>query len=289
VRPAALCALALVCALAPAGLAAAGPAAAGPAATDPPVRLRASLDGTPASDGTERHPIGLDPGEPLLLEVRLDNRGDEDLTVGAIRFEGRVMGLTFFAYDTRVGLDVPAHGTATRRYPLDLVGLEGQATGLIPARVVALDAGRQPVADESLVVDVQGSVRSVYGAFGLAVAGFTGLSLAGALLGLARHRLSANRWRRGVRFAWPGLGLGLFLVFTLSALRVFVPQPHRWLPIVAASTVVLLVVGYLTPTPDEADGAEEAEDAEDAEDVDDAGDAGGGRAAAAPAPAEGGA
>jgi hypothetical protein len=163
------------------------------------------------------------------------------------------MGLTFFSYDTRIGIEVPAGGHATRRYPLDLVGLRGQATGLIPARVVALDAGHDPVASQDLVVDVRGSSRSVYGAFGLAVAAFTGLSLAGALLALARHRLSPNRWRRAVRFTWPGIGIGLLLVFTLSAFRVFVPLPHRWVPIVVTSTITLFVLGYLTPTPDDPD------------------------------------
>jgi hypothetical protein len=109
------------------------------------------------------------------------------------------------------------------------------------------------VASQDLVVDVRGSVRSVYAAFGLAVAAFTGVSLAGALLALARHRLSPHRWRRAVRFTWPGIGIGLLLVFTLSAFRVFVPLPHRWVPIVAVSTIVLFVLGYLTPTPDEPD------------------------------------
>jgi hypothetical protein len=236
-----------------------------PAGAAPPsVRLTATIASTPAAEATERHPVALDPGEAVQLQVRIDNDTGDDLSVRSVRVEGRVMGLTFFSYDTRVGIEVPAHGTATRRYPLDLVGLRGQATGLIPARVVALDADRRPVASQDLVVDVRGSARSVYGAFGLAVAAFTAVSLAGALLALARHRLSPNRWRRAVRFTWPGIGIGLLLVFTLSAIRVFVPLPHRWVPLVAISTAALFVLGYVTPTPDEPEEVRETELEEDA-------------------------
>jgi hypothetical protein len=234
-------------------------AAPTPAAAAPSVRLTATVASTPAAEATERRPVALDPAEALQLEVRIDNDTDHDLSVRSIRVDGRVMGLTFFSYDTRVGIDVPAHGSATRRYPLDLVGLRGQATGLIPARVVALDSDHRAVASQDLVVDVRGSARSVYGAFGLAVAAFTAVSLAGALLALARHRLSPNRWRRAVRFTWPGIGIGLLLVFTLSAFRVFVPLPHRWVPIVAVSVASLFVLGYLTPTPDDGEQPEETE------------------------------
>jgi len=109
-----------------------------------------------------------------------------------------------------------------------------------------------------LVVDVSGSLLSVYGLFGLAVAFLTILSFLGALVGMARHRLPANRWRRALRFLTPGLGLGLVINFTLSATRVFVPRFGRWVSIVLVSAAVLFILGYLTPAPD-SDEDEEGE------------------------------
>jgi hypothetical protein len=106
------------------------------------------------------------------------------------------------------------------------------------------------LAQENGVTDVRGSLRSVYGLFGLGVAFLTALSFLGALVGLARHRLPQNRWRRGLRFLTPGLGLGLVINFTLSATRVFVPEIGRWLAITFTCAVLFFVLGYLTPTPD---------------------------------------
>jgi peptidoglycan/LPS O-acetylase OafA/YrhL len=91
----------------------------------------------------------------------------------------------------------------------------------------------------------------VYGMFGLAVIVLTVLSLGGALLALARHQLPENRWRRGLRFLTPGLGVGLFAVFTLSAMRVLVPRPGVWIPILLVTGGGAFLAGYLTPSPDD--------------------------------------
>jgi hypothetical protein len=159
------------------------------------------------------------------------------------------MGLTFFAYDTSVLLAVAPGRTEILRFPLDLGGLEGQATGLLHAGVTLLDARRHPVGSEATVVDVRGSMRSVYGEFGVAVAVVAAVSLTTALLALFGGRLPDNRWHRALRFLVPGVATGLVLVFTLSATRVFVPGPGRWVPIVGGSSVAFFLVGYLTPPP----------------------------------------
>ena len=78
----------------------------------------------------------------------------------------------------------------------------------------------------------------MYGVFGLGVALLTLLAFILVLLELARHRLHRNRFRRGVYFVVPGLGVGLVLVFTLSALRVFVPSVSHWVPLVVFSAVI---------------------------------------------------
>ena len=98
-----------------------------------------------------------------------------------------------------------------------------------------------------------GQWRSVYSFFGFGLAIATVAAFTRAVLDLARHRLSDNRWRRAVRFFVPGLGLGLTLVFTLSALRVLLPGPMASIPIVLIPAAVGFGLGYVTPTPDPPD------------------------------------
>jgi hypothetical protein len=214
------------------------------------VSLDVRIDGHRLADATETRPIRLDPRTRAVITVDVQNSRTQPVDVRVIRLEGRVVGLTFFAFDTSVGMVVPAGGEASRRFALDLTGLDGQAIGLIGGSVKLLDQGRHVVASVPVVVDVSGSLLSVYGLFGLAVAFLTILSFLGALVGMARHRLPANRWRRALRFLTPGLGLGLVINFTLSATRVFVPRFGRWVSIVLLSAGVLFILGYLTPSPD---------------------------------------
>jgi hypothetical protein len=234
--------------------------AAAPAAAAGGVTVSASVDGQPLAHSSQSHPIRLSPTKPATLEVQVTNASGAEVDLRTVRLEGRVVGLTFFAYDTSVNLAVAAGQSATLRYSLDLAGLDGQATGLIPGSVRLLDAGRHVVASQSMVSDVRGSVKSVYGLFGLALLLLTILATLGALLGLARHRLSPNRWLRAARFLTPGLGLGLVLVFTLSAFRAWVPTTGRWIVMILVCGAVFFVIGYLTPSPVEEGEEEEDED-----------------------------
>lgn len=226
-------------------------------------QLTVTIDGRAVSSATEQRPIRLDPRRPATLRVRVTNAGGAPLEVATVRLHGQVMALSFFTYDTSVGVTVAPGATEERTFVVDLVGLGGQATGLIQGSASVLDPDRRTLASEPVVVDVRGSLRSVYGLFGLAVAVLTALSLAGALIALGSHRLPDNRWRRGLRFLTPGLGCGLVVVFTLSALRVFVPRPGRWIPILLVSGALLFVAGYLTPSPDDDDEDEEEDEGDD--------------------------
>ena len=241
------------------GVAAVALDATPPAAADEGVRIAATIDGRPARTAGERDPVKLRPKEVATLEVRVTNERTTQVEIRTVRLQGEVMALTFFAYDTSVNFTVAPGATETRTFELDLVGLGGQATGLIQGSVAVLDAERDMLASERLVVDVRGSLVSVYGLFGLALIVLTAVSLGGALLALARHRLPVNRWRRAVRFLTPGLGLGLLVVFTLSALRIFVPRPRLWIPILLVSGAAFFVLGYLTPAPDDDDEGEDTE------------------------------
>ncbi len=211
------------------------------------VSVSARINGQAAATSTQQDPVNLSPDHPAAVFLHVSNSTGTPVTITTVRIEGTVIGLTFFSYDTSVNLRVRA-GTALR-FALDTSGLGGQALGLIPGSVKLLNAQHDVVASQSMVTNVHGSLVSVYGLFGLALLLLTVLAFADVLLAIARHRMSPNRWRRALRFLTPGIGLGLVLVFTLSALAVWVPSPGTWLVTVVICAAVFFVLGYLSPTP----------------------------------------
>jgi hypothetical protein len=193
----------------------------------------------------------LDPDRPTEVELEVRNPGGEPVQIRTVRLSGTALGLTFFAYDTSVALTVPPGESATQVFSLDLSDLSNQVTGLLPAEISLLDADRSVLAASDATADVQGSLVSVYGLFGIAVLLMTALSLGAAFLALARQRLPANRWRRALRFLPGGVGAGLTTVITLSVLRLVAPAPIAEIPLVLAAAGVAFALGYLTPNPDE--------------------------------------
>jgi hypothetical protein len=226
------------------------------------VEFRAKLNGRDESTIDQNEPLRLYPDRLVRVDLSVTNRATEPVTVRSANLNGRVMGLTFFAFETRIDLVVPPGATETRSFGFELVGLKGQATGLLPAHLDLLDTHRHVIAGKGFPTRVVGSITSVYGIFGLLVAAITALLLAGALIRLATHRLPANRWQRGVRFGVPGIGLGLFLTFSLSAFNVLLPKPSSWLAIVLVCGAGLFVFGYITPTPVVYDEPDDYDDAE---------------------------
>lgn len=220
------------------------------------VALTARIDGRGVGEATESRPVRLSPTRPADVALQVTNGGSAPIVVRTVRLEGTVMGLAFFAYETTTELVVEPGAREDLAYSLDLGDLRGQATGLVVGSVTLLDEKREALASQRTVYDVRGSLRSVYGVFGLVVTGLTVVSFAAALIALARHRLPENRFRRALRFVTPGLGLGLTLVFALSATRVFVPRPGRWIPILLICAVAGFATGYLTPSPEEDDDGE---------------------------------
>ena len=57
-----------------------------------------------------------------------------------------------------------------------------------------------------------------------------------------------------------GFGVGLVLVFTLSALGLFTPGAGRWLVLLVVCTGVGFAIGFLTPAPNEDEPDDEYED-----------------------------
>lgn len=223
-------------------------------AVDPTV----TVDGREAGAIDVDQPLQLEPDQPVAFDVAVTNTGDQPLTVRSVRLRSAVFALTFLAYETRVDMRIAPGETVERSFQLELLGLSGQATGLLPAEIELLDADREAITAVPLALDVQGSLLSVYGVFGLAIAAITAVALARALVRLARGTLPANRWTRAVQFGAPGVGIGLVATITLSALRIFAPAPGVWITLVLACGGGLFALGYLTPTPDDADADDEA-------------------------------
>ena len=211
--------------------------------------MTVQIDGHVLASTTGAGSVKLSPEHDTLLDIKVTNNGPVPVTVRTLRLEGQVMGLQFFAYNTGVGATVGASETESRQLLLDLSGLNDQATGFMLGTVKAVDADHHVVAEQHGLVDVRGSLQSVYGLFGLSVALLTALLFLEVLLALARELLPTNRWRRATRFLTPGLGLGLVINFTLAATRVFAPGMGRWFGIAVVSAVAMFVLGYLTPTP----------------------------------------
>lgn len=252
--------LVLLVLLAVAGLADAPSASAAPAA----VTLHATINGRDVRSSSASHPVRLQPPVPATVQVTITNKRTSAVNVRRVELTGRVIGLSFFAFDTSVGLNVPAGATDTLSYSLDLTGLRGQATGLMGGAVTVFDDHGHRVAREGMISDVGGSIFSVYGLFGFALLLLTLLAIVDFALAIARHGLPSNRWRSGMRALTPGVGIGLVIVFTLSAAHIAVPTGSRWLEAAVGFAVVFFVLGYLAPTPADPDDYDELDDGDDA-------------------------
>ena len=171
------------------------------------------------------------------------------LRVATVRLGGQVLGLPLYSYNTSVGLVLPPGTTKSLLFFVDMTGAGNQATGLVTSSISILGPDGTQIASHPLITQVDGSLTSLYGLFGLAVLVLTAASLLLAVVALIRHTLPAQRWRRCLRFFIPGFGLGLVLVFLLSAFAVFSPSTGHWLTLLVVTSVTGLAVGYLVPPP----------------------------------------
>ncbi len=227
-----------------------GPVAGGVAGAATGARVQIVVNGQPAATSSDAHPVRLDPGKPARVHLTL-TAGGSALHVTTVRFQGDVMALPLFSYDSTVDFVVPAGATRSFTFEVSLTGIGSEATGLVDTTFTLLSPNGAALASETAVTDVNGSVVSLYGLFGLAVLVLTLTSLLFGLLAMARHQLPQNRWMRAVRFFIPGFGIGLILIFTMSAFRVFDPGTSHWVPLLVIPSVIGFACGYLTPAPDE--------------------------------------
>jgi hypothetical protein len=233
------------------------------------VSVSARIGGNSLSAATNSNALKLQPGARPIVSVHVTNNTSKAISIRSIRIEGKVMGLAFFSYQTGLTTRIGSNDDRTIKYRLDLIGLDGQAVGLIPASLAVLDQNNDTIASQSFTSDVKGSLLSVYGIFGIAVLAFTALTLAAGLFALARYKLPKSRIRRALWFTAPGIGAGLTLTFALSALGLVAPRPALWVPLVLGGGIVGFVLGYLTPAPESDDEEDEDDDDLEALDIDD--------------------
>jgi hypothetical protein len=242
--------------------------AAGPAQATTPGSLSftATINGAPTAHSSSAAPVHLYPKRSTTVSLHVTNRTSRRVVIEAVNISGDVVGLSFFSFDTSVDLVVPRDATTGLSFALNMSSLSGQATGLIPGSIKLLNVNGDAVASQSMVTQVRGSLVSVYGLFGLAILILTILAIVDVFLAMARHRMPQNRWRRGLRFMGPGIGIGLVLVFSMSALTLWTPTAHTWLPVAVIFAAAFFVIGYLSPTPLDDEDEDEDDDEDDDED-----------------------
>lgn len=264
----------------------------------PSLQWDATINGRPVAEIDANEPLRLDPEEGARLDLTLTNTSPQEVSIRSVRLDGKVMGLTMYNFTTRIDLVLAPESSTTRTFDLDLFDLSGQATGLIPSRLLLLDDERNVVQEESFPADIRGSINSVYGVFGMAVLGITLVLLAGLLIAIRRTQMPENRWRRGLRFLPVGIGLGFVLTFSLSALRQLTPSATSWTTVVLLCAAGAFALGYFLPIgvsdeqeadSDLADDDAETDDgaADDTEDLEAVGADAGDTVAATTAPATG--
>jgi hypothetical protein len=231
----------------------AAPAAATPANA---LTTTASIDGRPLSDVSSNRPLTLGRSDQTRVAVNFHNGGSKDLQIRSVRLEGRVIGMAFFSYATRLDIVLPPGASTDRRFDVDVEDLTTQANGLIPARLDVFGPKRKLLDRMPFTTDVRGSMASIYGIFGLIIAGITAVLLVTLLVAIWRQRLPRNRWQRAIWFLPVGVGLGLVLTFTLSAARLLAPGPQWWLPLVLVCALGSFVLGYFLPIGAQADPGE---------------------------------
>jgi hypothetical protein len=220
---------------------------------DAPVTMHATVDGKDVSIAASAEPIQLYPDRIVDVVVDVANHGQESIEIASVQLVGRVLGLTFFGFATSVDLTVAPGASGTVHYQLDLTDLKHQATGLIDTELIVRNHARDSIAVVHMVADVRGSLWSVYGLLGLALLVLTTLAIIDAAVAIRRHKVSQNRWRRGLRLLTPGIGIGLVLAFTASVVRWWVPSTQSWLLASGITAAIFFMLGYFSPRPPDED------------------------------------
>jgi hypothetical protein len=212
------------------------------------IEIEATIDEIDLRDADAADPLPLSIVESEL-NMTMVNTSDVPQAVRYLRLEGEMLGLTFLTYTTRIAVELDPGETREVTVPLDFFDIDSQAHGYLRAKLAlyAPGADRELLATEDFAVDVRGSVTSTMALFALLLFAATAGSIYLNLQGLARRTLPPNRFRRALRFAASGLGVGMLLTVAFSVLRIFPLPSVAWWPLVIVPTVLAFAAGYAAP------------------------------------------
>lgn len=221
---------------------------AGTAGAEGGVQVRATINDVPLEQATRNHPLAISPQGQTLVHIDVQNNTGHDITVRSVRVNGRVLGFEFFVFTTRVDLTLAPGAAGDRTFSADLIDLDGQAAGLMDGELALVGDDNSTLAHTGFTVDARGAFVSTYTLFGIAVALLTAFLLVAIVRRALKGTLPFNRWSRAARFAQPGAGLGMVLVFTLSAVRIVLVPAAVGFAIIAVGLAAGAAIGYLLPT-----------------------------------------
>ena len=225
------------------------------------VDVDASIDGVSLDAADASNPLPLSTEESELV-LTMTNTSDSPQSIRYLRLEGEMVGLTFLTYTTRVGVELAPGEERTVTVPLDFFDIDSQAHGFLRSKLALYAPGddRELLGTDEFAVDVRGSVTSTMALFAALLLVATAASLFVNLKGLAQRTLPRNRFRRGLRFAASGLGIGLLLTVAFSVLRIFPLPSLAWWPLLLIPTAAAFAAGYAAPGADDDIDEEELED-----------------------------
>lgn len=249
--------------------------ACGSDSDDALLELTATIDGVSITESTASNPLPLDPTEETVLKMVVTNNSGSTVAVQRVRLEGELLGLNFLTYDVRTRFSVAPSETREVDVPLDFFELERQASGYLRAHVRVYDDNGDRVGGRPFALDIKGDTTSMMGLFSFGLLLITALSAGLNVRDMRRGQLPEQRLGRGIRFAVPGLGVGLLLSVAFSVLRIFPLPATGWIPLTVIPTIAGFVIGYLVvPGPEgDDDGAEGLSDDDLVEALDDEGQA----------------
>jgi len=226
---------------------------------DTDLTITGTINGEEIGEAGRTNPVKIDPELPVRVDVTVSNPTGTDAEVRHLRLEGEVLGMRFAHANTQVDFTVPANGSRSYAADIDFFDLAEQVTGQAASSLGVYDEERQLLAEEDFFIDVDGSWTSTLGITFFQVLIFAVASLAMNWLGLIRHRLPANRFVRGLRFAATGLATGVAVVLLLSLVGLWLPGAAVWIPLLIIATVGGFALGYVSPGPAYLDDEEEDE------------------------------
>lgn len=245
-----------------------GPAAVAQPESAESLTASATIDGHDVALAATDRPLTLNPNKRVDCVVNVTNHGQNPVEILDVQLVGRVLGLTFFSYETTIDVTVEPGASNTLQYQLDFTDLKRQAIGLMGSELVIRDQDRHAVVVVPTVTDVRGSLLSVYGVFGIAMLALTVLALVDAAIAIARRKGPVNRFSRALRLLTPGIGIGLVLAYTASVVRWWVPRTGLWLLVAGITAALFFALGYFFwPTPEHARADDDTE-LDDADNLD---------------------